>query len=256
MSAPFFYPPPYLPSINQQMLLPKPTMDSKPLSYNKNELRSAIFNQILETFPDLSNKISNNQQTREPPSCLYDKTTSPMLSQRQPYENNIASDIMQEEYDIGCTSPVDLTSPTEQQTSYDHVSELLDNALSSVSARSIKSKKPKEPIVCSVCHKTFKSKPNLKVHFQSHQENSRPHQCQHCGKRFTQKSTLRTHLRIHTGEKPYSCSYCPKSFSDYSTFTKHARIHTGERPYVCPVCGKSFAQSGNMIRHQETHSNN
>ncbi|XP_071169759.1 zinc finger protein 271-like [Mytilus edulis] len=264
-SGMFFPAPTYIPHV-QPTILPKPlTDDYKPQSYNKNELRSSIFSQILGTFPELNNMIGNNQQQKpQLSSCLYDSKAT--YSERQPYETNIASDIMQEEFDTRCPSslqqPVStlhdpVQSPLQCSStpvSYDRVSDLLEQALSSAATRPKSTQKPKESIVCTYCNKIFSSKPNLKVHLQSHQENKRPHQCNYCGKRFTQKSTLRTHVRIHTGEKPYSCTYCPKSFADFSTFTKHSRIHTGERPYVCPFCGKSFAQSGNMLRHKASHS--
>lgn len=238
----------YIPAI--QPIVPKPVTE---LAYNKNDLRSSVFKQILDTFPDLSNMVaSHNQQPKDVAStCMYASNPKDRYSERQPYETNIASDMMTEEFETTST-PLQVDDPTlVQPLSDDPATDLLEKALESMANSKAK---PKGKVTCTVCHKLFASKANLRVHQLCHQDNSRPHECQFCGKRFTQRSTLRTHIRSHTGERPYACTYCPKRFADFSTFTKHERIHTGYRPYVCSVCGKSFAQSGNMLRHKETHN--
>merc|ERR1712228_200342 len=107
---------------------------------------------------------------------------------------------------------------------------------------------------CSECHKSFKHKSNLKIHFIIHTEDAL--QCSHCDKRFARKSNLTQHLRVHTGERPYICTFCNKSFKVKHNMVVHRRQHNGEKPYQCPLCFKKFASKSSLNGHtKKIHPN-
>lgn len=297
-SLPQTYPDDGLSPLQIEEDLPIPDFDHLPSSLQEddstiqtNPLRSAIFQKILNSYPQISRKLQRSHYVAKKfqdshdnlPDCLYQAKPSDDVS-----VDNLASDFMEEEFDggyhsFGENSSINsggTISPNSSTTENLHRTFLEDNNVKNECTKfdelcffesnldscskfsdSIVAM-PMTPVAkvtakpakyqCPVCGKSYKGNTNLGYHMATH-TGIRPHKCTVCGKAFTQKSTLRTHFRIHTGEKPYKCRTCARSFADYSTCMKHERTHTGEKPYACPVCGKCFAQSGNMLRHRQTH---
>ena len=51
------------------------------------------------------------------------------------------------------------------------------------------------------------------------------HWCSVCHRQFNWKSNLKRHMRIHTGEKPFACTICDKRFSNSSNMKQHIQVH-------------------------------
>ncbi|XP_063052421.1 uncharacterized protein LOC134447066 [Engraulis encrasicolus] len=116
-----------------------------------------------------------------------------------------------------------------------------------------KSRKQKQPYLCSHCGLVLKSKYALKYHVLIH-TGELPFGCTICGKRFRQPSTLLSHKRLHTGERTHLCSFCGKGFITAGALRTHTRNHTGERPYKCEICGKTYKQRCNLVVHSRRHN--
>lgn len=102
---------------------------------------------------------------------------------------------------------------------------------------------------CSICHKTFKTPKELRVHSRVHTK-EKPYVCYVCGKSFRQQAHLNSHYKIHSGEKPYSCTLCSLSFTENSSLKRHIRIHLGIRPYKCDICDDAFVTSYLLKTHK------
>jgi uncharacterized Zn-finger protein len=76
------------------------------------------------------------------------------------------------------------------------------------------------------CCKEYKSKFNLKHHYQHKHLGIWRFFCQICNKKFANASTLQEHLFIHTGEKPFKCRICGARFRQSSLLSLHKRSHT------------------------------
>lgn len=58
---------------------------------------------------------------------------------------------------------------------------------------------PIDPVVCTLCSKTFKSKYILNVHLKRHKFKGQ-FLCTLCGKGFNSQGCLNRHARVHTGK--------------------------------------------------------
>ncbi|XP_061185006.1 uncharacterized protein LOC133193022 [Saccostrea echinata] len=286
------------PSLGLEEDLPIPDFNHLPSSLEEednnnhtNTLRSAIFQKILNSYPQLNRKLKRSHHVakkfQQAPGnlsdCVYQTSLTPE-STDDAIIGDLASSIMDDEFDGGyCSfsdnasvnssgsispnssavellqqkllSDVDVKSECSKFENFDNITKPCENAKTKPVTFLVKTLPKPAKYQCNVCGKSYKGNTNLNYHMATH-TGIRPHKCSICGKAFTQKSTLRTHFRIHTGEKPYKCRTCVRAFADYSTCMKHERTHSGEKPYACPVCGKCFAQSGNMLRHRQTHRKN
>lgn len=61
---------------------------------------------------------------------------------------------------------------------------------------------PINPVVCTLCSKTFKSKYILNVHLKRHKFKGQ-FLCTLCGKGFNSQGCLNRHTRVHTGMLNY-----------------------------------------------------
>lgn len=110
---------------------------------------------------------------------------------------------------------------------------------------------------CTICDRSYNSKPTLKYHILTHSKRQRHFKCSHCEKLFLSKSTLNIHLRIHLEARPYSCPKCTMSFRQKTDLTHHdASIHTPaeEYRYQCEVCNKKFARQYSLNLHTKLHT--
>ncbi|XP_035989366.1 zinc finger protein 431-like isoform X3 [Fundulus heteroclitus] len=106
---------------------------------------------------------------------------------------------------------------------------------------------------CDICGRSYKTKYNLKVHFQTH-TGEIPFSCETCGKGFFRHDKLKLHLRTHTGERPFSCETCGKTFFQIHHLNKHKKSHTDKRPFPCQICGKGFSTIHRLNVHKQIHT--
>jgi len=81
-------------------------------------------------------------------------------------------------------------------------------------------------------------------------DHAKPFKCTECHKTFRMKEELKIHFRVHSGERPFKCNQCDKCFKQSTDLKRHILVHTGEKKYRCPQCGKHFTLLGNMRLHQ------
>lgn len=281
--------------------MPQPTQPTPPTAHqqtvktenfhhqnSRNELRAAIFKNVLSSFPKLQKLLqesgkSEGQDSKS--SCRFQGQISPPLP--TPPTNilfpSMASNILDDEKYPGYfsfndgMSPKNATSPSGLIPRYSPVTDLPPNII-----QMLDQVMDNTPDLANLMFDTT-SVPNRKEdvrHVQPPQttencqlNNSIQHQameltkkmavtsttpvkfpCDICNKDFASKANLRVHLRRHSGHKPYKCEWCSKSFNQKSTLRTHIRIHTGERPYQCKFCEKSFADYSTYTKHNRTHT--
>jgi Zinc finger, C2H2 type/Zinc-finger of C2H2 type len=95
----------------------------------------------------------------------------------------------------------------------------------------------KKPYECSICHKSFRFKQNLKTHVESIHEKKTRFSCQHCPKTFYQKVNLKNHVASkHTfddddtsnKQRPFECATCQMRFKSKAYLNKHQLAHSGK----------------------------
>uniref|UniRef100_A0A8W7PWT7 Transcription factor grauzone n=1 Tax=Anopheles coluzzii TaxID=1518534 RepID=A0A8W7PWT7_ANOCL len=117
-------------------------------------------------------------------------------------------------------------------------------------------------IRCEICHKTYKTKRYLALHFaKSHSgETDRPFKCgnsSHNHKWFSGKYNLRKHVRfMHLeGGQVFRCELCPHESPNSRALANHKlRVHVEER-FECEYCGKRFKRRPNLREHIASHTN-
>ena len=111
---------------------------------------------------------------------------------------------------------------------------------------------------CPECHRMFKTKPSLVIHYRNKHENLK-YECVECKQEFTQYSSLQNHRRsIHKKEK-YKCTQCDYETSRSDNLKKHvSTIHfvgesTKRRPRLaCYACHKTLADKTTLNAHIRT----
>lgn len=79
---------------------------------------------------------------------------------------------------------------------------------------------------CSDCGKEYRSRFNLRRHFEKYHLGKKFNLCKTCNKSFASRQILREHLYRHSGAKPYRCAFCRKRFRQYSHLSVHKKSHT------------------------------
>ena len=86
---------------------------------------------------------------------------------------------------------------------------------------------------CTVCHKVFDDKDELKKHHHATHMNS---QCYVCNKSFATKRSLHKHSYMHP-EKQIKCKDCDQKFSFNSELEIHKIKHSTKPTFKCTVIG-------------------
>ena len=113
----------------------------------------------------------------------------------------------------------------------------------------------KEEFKCDICDQVFKTKSNLKRHYnQQHNNYEKVYNCIICTKIFKHQWNLAIHKRsIHGAETKYKCEPCSKSFSVAGNLKRHLHtVHEAHKDYKCESCGKSFSQAVHLKGHINT----
>ncbi|XP_023318602.1 zinc finger protein 558-like [Trichogramma pretiosum] len=85
-----------------------------------------------------------------------------------------------------------------------------------------KHKNVSEFFECSICHKSFDCKNNLKSHIHSVHNHSQGFECEICHKFFKYQKNLKSHANaVHNPENPFECNICHKSFGHQYYLKKH-----------------------------------
>ncbi|XP_061540307.1 zinc finger protein 84-like [Phycodurus eques] len=111
-----------------------------------------------------------------------------------------------------------------------------------------------KPFACSRCDKRFSLKEYLNRHILTHAGYKKPFTCSLCNVGFFLESHLKTHMESHPDKKHLTCPVCAKTFAKRSYIPKHMRLHTGEKPFQCNVCHKRFHFKNRIIQHKCTGS--
>ncbi|KAK3814837.1 MAG: hypothetical protein JOS17DRAFT_760310 [Linnemannia elongata] len=82
---------------------------------------------------------------------------------------------------------------------------------------------------------------------------SKHNECSVCHKTFTRRSNLKTHERLHTRTHAVACHLCGCTFSRQPDLNRHLlAIHQGARSHSCDKCGRSFSRKDAWRVHQSS----
>jgi hypothetical protein len=82
---------------------------------------------------------------------------------------------------------------------------------------------------------------------------SKLNECSVCHKTFTRRSNLKTHERLHTRTHAVACPLCGCTFSRQPDLNRHLlAIHQGARSHSCEKCGRSFSRKDAWRVHQSS----
>jgi DNA-directed RNA polymerase subunit RPC12/RpoP len=108
------------------------------------------------------------------------------------------------------------------------------------------------PYQCTKCDKSYKRRPELRMHMQTHQD-TMEYSCEKCGKAFHRKRILKIHMTTHLSEaeKRYACHLCSHRFSKKSFLVNHLTTHSSFRRFACEVCGSQVKTRDSLKQHRK-----
>ncbi|XP_055298979.1 zinc finger protein 814-like [Sitodiplosis mosellana] len=104
-----------------------------------------------------------------------------------------------------------------------------------------------ELVECEICSKRLQ-RVHLKGHIKLHTD-EKPFQCDICHKSFKTKQNVRKHKVRHTDEQPFECSFCSQKFKTQRNQRNHELVHRNEQPHACPFCNKKFLFNQDFHMH-------
>lgn len=131
---------------------------------------------------------------------------------------------------------------------------------------------------CVVCHKTFRTRRRLIIHYREwHKPITNPviYECPHCDEFFYHKKEKNSHRRFKhpnnekrylrsrlsrfkrmmEGSKLYNCDYCNKNFYERPSFVGHIRKHVDKAELTCQYCGRLLSTKASLRNHVRIHLN-
>lgn len=240
--------------------------------HTTNPLRSAIFQTILNSYPQLSRKMQRShyvaKKFQEAPSnrsdCLYQASRASKLSDDITVDN-LVSDFMDEEFDSGYYSFSDNASINSSGSISPNSSAMDQLQQKFLEDSSLKNECSNFDDLCvyeSIMDSCSKPCDVLEARNVSSavivssavKFKHSKHQCPVCGKTYRGNTNLNYHMATHTGIRPHKCSICGKAFTQKSTLRTHFQIHTGEKHKKCRTCTRAFADYSTCMKHERTHS--
>ena len=115
--------------------------------------------------------------------------------------------------------------------------------------------------ICNIkkCGRCFGKIGHLRNHQKSH---LKPYKCQHfniCHKSFATKYDLKIHERYHLNLKCEICKFCKMKFCDPRNLRKHImHIHgnnNNKHLFICKKCKKQFKRKDSLQKHFQIHLN-
>nr|XP_023020048.1 zinc finger protein 431-like [Leptinotarsa decemlineata] len=111
------------------------------------------------------------------------------------------------------------------------------------------------PFVCKqhYCNKKFASANKLKNHVKLKHDKKFIAICSICNIGFVKVSDYKSHMVTHSTDKKYSCSKCSKSYKTISNLNFHMKVHNSSRPFTCSICAKGFMRKEYLEAHVNNH---
>ena len=114
----------------------------------------------------------------------------------------------------------------------------------------------KEPIICTICQKKFRTPHGLRIHKRDIHEvipQNKTFPCDTCGEVFLKYRHMNNHRIVEHGSG-HTCNYCGKNFKRKGAFKQHINLHESEKGgYICDICGKEHDHITHLREHKRRH---